>query len=85
MRESFEDQTSQRDEQFVTDWKRKKFGYETAFHGEEYHIVRDLDDTDHRVVNNSARRPLPEPSGIPFEDQTSRPQALNNLNEARFE
>ncbi len=38
---------------FIDDWKRKAFGYETCFEGEEYHLVRKKNSPGLEVVPNS--------------------------------
>lgn len=37
---------------FIEDWKRTGYGYETAFEGECYHLVKDRNDTNYRIQAN---------------------------------
>jgi hypothetical protein len=42
---SLEDQKHLTQRLFIVDWKRKELMYDTSFQGEEYHLVKNQDNT----------------------------------------
>lgn len=68
----------------IENWKRRPYVYETAFEGEQYHLVRNREDhllniQKNEVSVDTAHKMVPR-----FDKNTGRKEILLPLNEKRF-
>ena len=72
---------------FIEDWKREGYSYETVFEGELYHLVKDKNAKDFKIIYNKSW--VVEPTkNSPIKNlskMTPRREELLPLNEKRFE
>lgn len=69
---------------FIEDWKRKGYAYDTAFVGEQYHLVQNRNSSTMEVHKNRVGSLISQShTAIKF-DKAEKPSNLNSLNESRF-